>query len=428
MSEPPVSVGDSVAEIASRDREVPAGYKCTEVGVIPDDWHVTTLGEIATIRDGTHQTPDYVSVGIPFYSVEHVTNRNFSDTRFISEKEHRILTRTFKIEKGDILMTRIGSIGDCVLVDWDVEASFYVSLALLKVHGAHAPFVSAYSDCSAFKKEVEFHSLPSATPKKINLGPISDVRIPLPRDNREQETIAGALSDIDRLLESLDALITKKNAVKQASSQQLLTGKTRLPGFSGAWETKPFDDLAFVDPENLSSTTGPNYEFNYISLEQVDAGRLLGFTQEVFRTAPSRARRVLRHDDVLMSTVRPNLMAHLHYRSQVRNAVCSTGFAVLRARPKVSHAGFLFAHLFGTMVNDQIDKTLAGSNYPAISGSDVRKIEVCCPRTVDEQSAIAGVLSDMDAEIAELESRRNKTHAIKQGMMQQLLTGRVRLV
>jgi hypothetical protein len=97
------------------------------------DWQVKRLGELATIRDGTHQTPRYVESGIPFYSVEHVTSGDFSNTKFISEEEHRFLTRSVRIEKGDILMTRIGSIGDCKLVDWDVEASFYVSLALLKI-------------------------------------------------------------------------------------------------------------------------------------------------------------------------------------------------------------------------------------------------------------------------------------------------------
>ena len=110
-----------------------AGYKLTEVGVIPEDWELSTLGDVAVIKDGTHQTPKYVPSGVPFFSVEHVTSGDFNKTKFISEQEHRFLTRSFKMEKGDILMTRIGSIGDCKLIDWDVDASFYVSLALLKI-------------------------------------------------------------------------------------------------------------------------------------------------------------------------------------------------------------------------------------------------------------------------------------------------------
>jgi len=261
--------------------------------------------------------------------------------------------------------------------------------------------------------------------KKENLA---NFAYPIPGTETEQRAIAGALSDVDGLIGALEKLIAKKRAIKQAAMQQLLTGKTRLPGFGGEWDTQQIDALATIDPENLSSTTDPNLAFNYISLEDVDAGRLLGSSGQTFKSSPSRARRVLRHDDVLMATVRPNLMAHLHFRSQVPSAVCSTGFAVLRARSGLAAPGFLFAHLFGDVVNEQIEKTLAGSNYPAINSRDVRMIKVPCPPTVEEQHAIATSLSDMDAEIEALEQRRDKTRAIKQGMMQQLLTGRIRLV
>ena len=187
-------------------------------------------------------------------------------------------------------------------------------------------------------------------------------------------------------------------------------------------------DIAEIDPENLSGRTSPEYGFNYISLEQVDEGRLHGWTEEVFRTAPSRARRVLRRGDVLMSTVRPNLMAHLYFQGQVKNAVCSTGFAVIRSRHNISDQRFIFAHLFSRGVKRQIDRLLAGSNYPAISSGDVRRIEIPCPPGTIEQRAVASVLSDMDAEVSALEQRLDKARAVKQGMMQQLLTGRIRLV
>ncbi|MCM3900757.1 MAG: restriction endonuclease subunit S [Pyrinomonadaceae bacterium] len=124
------------------------------------EWEVKRLGDIAEIRDGTHQTPKYVEIGVPFFSVENVTNGDFSNTKFISEAEHRFLTRSFKIEEGDILMTRIGSIGDCKLVDWDFDASFYVSLALLKIRKRYsAAFICHYSESASFKKEVELNSL-----------------------------------------------------------------------------------------------------------------------------------------------------------------------------------------------------------------------------------------------------------------------------
>jgi type I restriction enzyme, S subunit len=193
------------------------------------EWQVKRLGDVATIKDGTHQTPKYVNFGVPFYSVEHVTSGDFTNTKFISEEEHRFLTRSFKIEKGDILMTRIGSIGDCKLINWDVDASFYVSLALLKIRsGYSAPFIAHYSNTAAFKKEIELNSLQSAIPKKINLGQISRVRIELPPTFDEQAAIAEVLTDIDAELETLEQRREKTRALKQAMMQELLTGKTRL--------------------------------------------------------------------------------------------------------------------------------------------------------------------------------------------------------
>ncbi len=193
------------------------------------EWGRKRLEEIATIRDGTHQTPKYVPFGVPFYSVEQVTNSDFTNTKFISVEEHRFLTRSFKIEKGDILMTRIGSIGDCKLIDWEVEASFYVSLALLKIRaGISASFITHYSNSKAFKKEVELHSLFSAVPKKINLGPISNIVVNLPPTVEEQTAIAAVLSDIDAEIAALEQRRNKTRDLKQAMMQELLTGKTRL--------------------------------------------------------------------------------------------------------------------------------------------------------------------------------------------------------
>ena len=193
------------------------------------EWDVRSLGEIATIKDGTHQTPKYVESGVPFYSVEHVTSGDFSNTKFISIEEHRFLTRSFKIEKGDILMTRIGSIGDCKLIDWEVDASFYVSLALLKVRSdVSSAFIAHYSNSNAFKEEVELHSLPSATPKKINLGPISNIEIKIPPTIEEQTEIATVLSDMDAEIAALEHRRKKTKDIKQAMMQELLTGKTRL--------------------------------------------------------------------------------------------------------------------------------------------------------------------------------------------------------
>ena len=193
------------------------------------EWYETTIGEHCCVFDGTHQTPKYTLAGIPFYSVENVTANDFVNTKFITTEEHEQLSSKCKIEKGDILMTRIGSIGDCKYIDWDVNASFYVSLALIKCKETiNAQFLSFYSTSSYFKKEIEIRSLLTAIPQKINLGPISEIRLNIPSDIKEQEAIASILSDMDNEIEALEQKLEKTRQVKQGMMQQLLTGKIRL--------------------------------------------------------------------------------------------------------------------------------------------------------------------------------------------------------
>ena len=161
----------------------------------------------------------------------------------------------------------------------------------------------------------------------------------------EQRAIAAALGDVDALLAGLDRLIAKKRDLNQAAMQTLLTGQTRLPGFSGEWEVKRLGDLGDIDADNLSSGTDPTYRLKYISLENIDKGRLLGFADAEFVSAPSRVRRRLQKDDVLILTVRPNLQAHLHFEEQSVDWVCSTGFAVFRSDRAKSNAGYVYQQL-----------------------------------------------------------------------------------
>jgi type I restriction enzyme S subunit len=259
---------------------------------------------------------------------------------------------------------------------------------------------------------------------------VDDIRylqIPLPPTLGEQRAIAEALSDADALIESLEQLIAKKRAIKQGAMQELLTGKRRLPGFDGEWETKRLEELAEIDPEQLGSETRPDYQFRYISLEDVDFGFLRSYSQQIFRFAPSRARRKLRYNDVLISTVRPNLKSHLWFKDEASDWVCSTGFAVIRCKETLSYPGYIFAQLFSDLISRQIENLLTGSNYPAINSSDVKQLQI--PTTsLKEQAAIANILSDMDTEIAALEAKLSKAQQLKQAMVQELLTGKTRLV
>ena len=193
------------------------------------------------------------------------------------------------------------------------------------------------------------------------------------------------------------------------------------------WEIMTLAGVVAIDPDNLGSNTQPDFAFNYISLEDVNVGTLTGYSEQVFRTAPSRARRKLRKDDILVATVRPNLKSHLLFSIDRQDWVCSTGFSVARCKVQVTNPGYIYSHLFGDCVSRQIESLLTGSNYPSINSSDVRALKIPLPPTLAEQEAIAGALSDADALIEALEQLIAKKRHLKQGAMQQLLTGKKRL-
>jgi type I restriction enzyme S subunit len=404
--------------------ELRSGYKETEVGPLPLDWDDLQVGYVCRLVNGRGFKPhEWRSNGLPIIRIQNL-NGSGDFNYFAGQYDPKIF-----VQHGQLLFAWSGSRG----------TSFGPHVwnggnALLNYHTW-----KVVTDDAKVRPDFFFHALRHLT------GYIEDkahgasalvhtqkwemekFRVAIPRFQPEQRAIAEALGDVDALLGALDRLIAKKRDLKQAALQQLLTGQTRLPGFSGAWEVKRLGEVADTDPENLNGHTKPDFAFNYISLEDVDGGFLRSHSKQIFSGAPSRARRKLRPNDVLVSTVRPNLQSHLLFRIDSGEWVCSTGFCVVRCRPAIIHPGYVFFHLFAHCVNKQIETLLTGSNYPAINGADVRALKIPFP-IYEEQRAIAAVLSDMDAEVEALKLRHAKTAALKQGMMQELLSGRTRLV
>ena len=414
--------------------ELTLGYKRTEIGMLPESWELVPFADILDFRNGLNADKSAYGVGTPFANVFEIINNSHLQTADIPGRIRLppALLGSFRVLYGDALFNRssetqeeVGLAATYMGSDTIVFGGFVIR-ARPKNSAVLDPLYSGYALRSKpVRKQIVARGQGAirANIGQQDLRSVLFPRPPLP----EQRTIAGALSDVDALLGALDRLIAKKRDLKQAAVRQLLTGQTRLPGFTGKWETKRIGDLAQLDPEQLPSDTKPDYEFKYISLEDVDLGSLRSHTTQVFRSCPSRARRKLLLADVLVSTVRPNLKSHLWFKEVTTDWICSTGFAVVRCRENVSHPGFIFAHLFANGIARQIDTLLTGSNYPAINSRDVRQLELSAP-AFDQQAAIAGVLVDMDAELVALEQRRDKTRLLKQGMMQELLTGRTRLV
>ena len=408
-------------------QQVPTGFRNTELGLLPKEWDVRSLGELGQSLIGLTYDPQNVDPsGVLVLRSSNIGNNllQFGDDVYVkTDIPDRILAR-----QGDLLIcVRNGSrplIGKCALIDERaVGMTFGAFMSVFRSDDNRFVFHCFQSEM--VKRQINEHL--GATINQITNKSLNSFKIPYPGES-ERIAIAQALSDVDELLVALDTLIAKKQDIRHGTIQHLLTGSIRLPGFAGIWQMKSMSQLAQIDPESLGSNTPSEFKFNFISLEQVHAGSLIGYSTLEFGSAPSRARRIVRPGDVLMSAVRPNLKGHLLFSGQVPNAVCSTGFLVLRAKDGLCEPGFLFAHLMGPVVGTQVEKALVGSNYPALNSRDVELISIPCPPTMQEQHAIAEVLSDMGAEISALVQRRDKTRAIMQGMMQELLSGRTRLI
>ena len=425
--------------------EVTPGYKQTVLGLLPEEWDVLPLRDACrSICDGTHFTPRYVPQGVPFYSVENITAADFVNTKFISEHEHIQLIKRCKPERGDILMTRItaGVLGATKLLDWDVNASIYVSLALLKPNDRVVPeYLYRYTQSPAFRRDVEKRGLLNATPKKINMRDIGDIPIPAPLQAHEQKAIAQALSDIDELIQSLERLIAKKRDLKQAAMQQLLTGQTRLPGFSGEWPERSFADLFIFSGGfsasreqlshvghcylhygdiHMSTRTCINLQTDLdsiprlaVALNQVSPASLLADGDVVFVDASEDIDGTSRHVVVANPTGAP-------FISGLHTIVAKSRDGSLDREYK----RFCFQ---AETIKRQFRFYAVGTKVSGVSKTNIARMSMQVP-SVPEQKAIAEVLSDMDAESTALEARLAKTRDLKQGMMQELLTGRTRLV
>lgn len=186
------------------------------------EWEEKTLGEVSpVIFDGTHQTPHYVNSGIPFYSIENIVSDK--PCKYIAQDEHMSNTKKNKTEKGDILITRIGTIGFAKIVDWDGEFSTYVSLATIKKSSLiNTRYLLGYLQSEVYQKEMRSKSLMNAVPCKINMEDLKNTRIAFPKEPKEQQKIASCLSALDDQIAAETEKLTALKDYKKGLMQQLL--------------------------------------------------------------------------------------------------------------------------------------------------------------------------------------------------------------
>jgi type I restriction enzyme S subunit len=409
--------------------EVRNGYKQTEAGIIPNDWWTESLANITNqIMDYRGRTPKKLGMGwgggdIPALSAGNVKKGfvDFGAECYLgSEKLYRRWMTKGDVVKGDILFTTEAPLGNVALVPDNRKYILSQRVVLLQVNPnkALSSFLFQVMLSDGFQRILaDFSS--GSTAKGIQRKKFEQLRIALP-PIPQQRVIARALSDVDALLDGLDRLIAKKRDLKQAAMQQLLTGQTRLPGFDGEWEVVEFGDVVSI--RNLkviaSSTPAGTQCVELESLGQ-GSGRLLASTQA--RGASSKYS--FQKGDVLFGRLRAYLRK---YWLATFAGVCSTEIWPLFPRDERICAEFL--HLL-VQTNGFVNAAGVsyGTHMPRSDWAVLKKIFISLP-PLAEQTAVAAVLSDMDAELTALEARRDKTRDLKQAMMQELLTGRTRLV
>ncbi len=261
---------------------------------------------------------------------------------------------------------------------------------------------------------------------KINREELAQYTIAVPASENEQRSIAAALGAVDALLAGLDRLIAKKRDLKQAAMQQLLTGQTRLPGFIGEWETK---HLGEIGDSLIGLTYRPSDVRSHGTLvlrsSNVQEG-VLCFDDNVFVDVDVNERIMVRTGDILIC-VRNGSRDLIGKCAKIGQSVVGMTFGAFMAVFRTPFHNFVFHQFQSDVIKRQISAHL-GATINQITNRSLNSFEIRIPRDAAEQEAIAGVLSDMDGELAALEARRAKTAALKQGMMQELLTGRTRLV
>ena len=409
-------------------QKIPAGYKETEIGVIPADWDIKRLVELTRVETGgTPPTKDKSNYGDEYFFVGPA---DLGKSVFISDTEKKLSEKGFNLSRrfptNSILFTCIGStIGKMGIASKELTSNQQINAVFPSELFSH---VYAYYILSYLSSRIKSLAGEQAVPQ-INKTQFQNTQIPIPSTKTEQTAIATAISDIDALVEKLEKFITKKRAIKQGMMQELLAGKRRLPEFSGKWEKKKLGEISEITKgQGLSKgklcQSGKNFCILY--------GELFTMYREEIASVYSRTDydegRVSRCGDVLLPGSTTTIGIDLAKASSllVNNTLLGGDIIIIRQLDNTYNPTFL-AYCLTYIYRNDIAQLAKGITIYHLHGKDLCNLAVKMPK-VDEQTAIAQVLSDMDSEIDLLEQKLGKYRMVKQGMMQILLTGKVRLI
>ena len=403
------------------ERKVLEGYKVTEVGVIPEDWEVFKLGDIIDYTKGfAFKSSDYRKSGVRIIRVSDTDYDQIKDADEIYiDKSLSHKFKKWKLTEDDIILSTVGSkppmydsmVGKAIKVSLRHEGALLNQNAVKIISKnnklANQTLIFYNLKTKRYLTNIEKIFRGNANQASITLLDLFKFEIPMPKCDKEQKAIAEALCDTDNLISSLEKLIDKKKKIKQGAMQQLLTGKKRLPGFSGEWVVRRLGDIVSINKGQL--ITEKNAQDGTIP---VIAG---GKKPAYYHSFPNRQGKT-----ITISASGANAGYVGFYTEPIFASDCST----IGENDRYS-IEFIYYQLL--MLQETIYYAQTGGAQPHIHPKDLKPLLVNYTN-LKEQKAIAQVLSDMDAEIEALEEKLKKVKTIKQGMMQELLTGRIRLI
>ncbi len=410
--------------------EVKAGYKQTEVGVIPEEWEIRALPDVSWFQEGPGlRNWQFTSTGMKVINVTNLENGvlNLERTdRHISISEFNRMYKHFAIDAADIVMASSGNSYSKTAVVRQQDLPLVMNTSVIRFKPSKLcdyGFLWAFLNSPLFKNQIDLMITGGAQP---NFGPyhLKRMNVPVPT-LPEQRAIAEALGDVDGLLGGLERLIAKKRDLKQAAMQQLLTGQVRLPGFHGEWEETTLGEVGeciiglTYKPENVVE-----HGLLVLRSSNIQNGRL-AYEDNVYVNVEVSDNLITRTGDILIC-VRNGSRAFIGKCAVIDDAAAGLTFGAFMSIYRTKYWRFV-AHVFQAHDIQRQIRDNIGATINQITNKDMKAFRVKLPHE-DEQTAIAAVLSDMDAELAALEQRRDKTRALKQAMMQELLTGRTRLV
>jgi type I restriction enzyme S subunit len=389
--------------------EVKTGYKQTEVGVIPEEWEVKKLGAVVEkfVNGGTPSTKNenYWTGNIPWITGADILNQKVAEVRRHITKEAVKCSSTNVIGKGNLLLVSRTGVGKLAIAPFDIAISQDFTGVYVREDTLIPEYLYRYFD---FNQAVLQGQNQGTSIKGITRDTLSAIRIPLPPTKAEQRAIAKALGNADALLATLEKLIAKKRDLKQAAMQQLLTGQIRLPGFSEEWKPKKVGELLNYERPDKYIVKSTDYQENAMTpVLTANKSFVLGYTSEDFGIYSNLP--VIIFDDFTTDS------KYVDFPFKVK----SSAIKILKSRSASTSLKFVYERI--RLIQFPLGE------HKRYYISEFQHIDFPTPEP-DEQTAIADVLSDMDAETAALEQRQAKTRALKQGMMQELLTGKIRLI